>query len=331
MNSPALPRGSCTTNIPKKKKPFVFKAIHRKLILGVFQHYLMPADLLTLLHWSPASQTSIQEELPKLVRHKYLNCFSLLTERGSGSFIYYLGPAGIQYCRDIGKDMHDYWLPKKARLPSYPVLEHTLELNTYLAHAAAFARTRNIGLEIIHDFALRKQPVKVILSIKADGEWIEEHHNIHADAILTFHLPDNTRRWFWHEHDTGEECQKQVKVKLRGLISMLRAQEYRQFGASGITISVTTSGKRFRLEHLRTWTREVVLEQEELTKQNVSGTALSSQAKESQASRQKSYMLYFKFTMIPKFRKEPIDPHKLFQEPVWYPAFGVKPSPLFPA
>src|SRR5258708_3570489 len=98
----------------KKKRKFTFNAMHRKLILGVYQHYLMPADLLTLLHWSPTSQTALQEELPQLVRRKYLRCFPLLTEKGNGCFIYYLGPAGIQHCRETGKDMDNYWLPKKA-------------------------------------------------------------------------------------------------------------------------------------------------------------------------------------------------------------------------
>jgi hypothetical protein len=224
-----------------------------------------------------------------------------------------------------------WWLTFPTSGGSLSLDVHTLELNSYLAHAASFARLKHIELEITHDYALRKQPVKVIIFAKIDGKLTEEPHNVHADSLLTFHLPDNSRRWFWHEHDTGEESQKQVKTKLRGLVSMLRMRGYKQFGAIGITITVTTSGKRFRLEHLRTWTREIVLEQEELTKESGSGTSISSETKDLQMSKQKSYMLYFKFTIIPKFRNAPVDSLKLFQQPVWYPAFGVKPSPLFHA
>lgn len=310
------------------KRPFMFKELHHKLIKGVYKHYLMTADLLTLLYFRPTSKTMVQEELPEMVRRRYLRCFPLLTTKGNGTYIYYLGDKGIAYCADAGCDMDNYWLPKKAELPSYPVLIHTLELNSFLSHAAAFARIQNISLEMTHDFTNRKHPVKVTVPARVNGNWIDEPHTIIADALLEFTLQDSSRRWFLHEHDTGEESQKQVKKHLRKLVAFLVSEKYKtEWNASGITITYTTSGKRDRLENLRTWTRDVLLEHKRHVKEGLFGTAFSKEAY--LANKRQSYSSYFRFTTIPKFRSEHIDTKTLFTAPLWYPPFGETLTSLF--
>ena len=312
-----------------KKRSFVFKELHHKLIKGVHDHYLITAELLTLLYFKLGTKTTVQEQLPELVKRRYLSFFPLRTIKGNGSHVYYLGTKGIEHCIDTGYDMDTYYLPKKAKEPSYPILVHTLELNTYLVHAAAFARTHGMELAMLHDFALRKRPVKVTIPMRVNGKWIDEAHHAIADAFLTFQLPDRTYRWFWHEHDTGEESQRQVKKHLRRLLSLLQTEGYKTaFGASGMTITYTTSGKLDRLEHLRTWTREVLLEHEKLVKQGAFGTDFSKEAH--QANSQKSYSSYFRVACVPKLNAGRIDTNALFTAPVWYPPFGDKPTTLFP-
>lgn len=321
-----------TTSPPqpiKKKRPFTFGELHHKLIKGVRVHYLMTAELLTLLYFKLGTKTTVQGELPELVRRGYLTCFPLLTSKGNGTYVYYLGRNGIQHCMDTGYDMDEYYHPTRAKEPSYPVLVHTLELNTYLVHAAAFARLCGMELDVLHDFTLRKCPVKVAVPVRVNGRWTQEVRHLIADAFLTFQLPDSSYRWFWHEHDTGEESQKQVKKHLRGLMSLLLEGGYKTaFGAGGMTITYTTSGKRGRLENLRTWTREVLLEHNTLVKQGAFGTAFSKEA--GQANARESFSGYFRFTSIPKLHAGRVDTHSLFAAPVWYPPFGEKPTALFP-
>ena len=309
-------------------KPRPFDELDHKLIVGVHDHYLITAELLTLLYFKLGTKTTVQEHLPGLVKRRYLRYFPLRTTKGNGSHVYYLGTKGIEHCMDAGYDMDTYYLPKKAKEPSYPVLVHTLELNTYLAYAAAFARTNGMDLAMQHDFSLRKQPVKVTLPTQVEGRWVDEAHTISADAFLTFQLPDGSKRWFWHEHDTGEESQKQVKQHLRGILAFLMAEGYKTaFGAGGVTITYATAGKRDRVEHLRTWTRDVLLERDHLVKAGAFGTAFSNEA--GKANLQRSYAQYFLFTRVPPLLSARIDTNILFTQPVWYPPFGLKPTALF--
>lgn len=323
-----------------KSKPFIITEQDSKLLETIFELKKLTAEQVTRRYYNAGSLTTVKNRLTVLERNAFLDHDSL-----SGKYAYFLARKGRDYFREAQEDIKEYYRPSKEKgIPNtqhYYQLMHLLELNDIFIAARLFPKYAPAYTltELLHDYDLRREPILVVanrrIQKRVEGviksEWKEETVGVVPDGLLGFvrtpsSIPgkpyDRSGIWFEHHRTGGAQ---RFKQKIRAMSEVLAAGGYRTLlDIDVLKVAITTSGGEYRKRTLRTWTEEVLEEQETKDK----GTAFSAPAKKISRGYERLNVFYFATT--PPFGTGCIVPRTFFQEKVWFMPFSSKPVALLP-
>jgi Replication-relaxation len=154
-----------------------------------------------------------------------------------------MGPNGMAYGAEIGKDIKDTWRPSQESRESYTYFKHTMELNDVLISAMLLhkADPRFMLDSLRHERYLVKHPQSFV--------WNGTKFKLIPDAMLKFQTPAGPRTMLI-EHETWSQHQTKFKRKIRKYIAMLQNEAWRA------PIAFTTFRGNEHVLHMRQWALE---------------------------------------------------------------------------
>jgi len=242
----------------------------------------------------------------QLVDTEYLLSLPVPVVRGKAPLVYTLARKGLNYLKDAGFDVREYFRPNKEQEKSYLFLQHTLALNDVLIAAAYVARfTSDYSLSsFTHERVLKRTPYKVTIW---HGEK-QEAVTVIPDAFLLFakHLKNGRKQNIpiLLELDRNTIEQRHFRRNLRARIEFIKQEGYKTLlGTNTVTFAYAIAvGSAKRREELRSWARKEF----------------------AATSEQRWLSNLFLFADLPPA----LEPHKLFLAPCWFTPFGDTPLSL---
>jgi hypothetical protein len=269
--------------------------------MGIYQLYLVTAEQLTRLHYSPGSLKAVKRRLKVLVDNGYIQADAIPTKFFKSPYYYTLGPAGAKYLEALEVDTPASWRAEREVDKHALFVEHTLELNDVLIAAALLreADPRYYLESFTHERVFKqRRPFKATVAGQAVA--------VIPDAYLQFRSLDRPEPLaVLLEHDHGTEERVHFQRKVRAYLALLQAQAYREmFNVTMITVAFTTFKEERRLTQMREWTRQVL--------------------SEAHAEKLGGHFLFAAFT-------RPLTPQAAWLEPRWVYPFDQPAQPMIAA
>lgn len=216
--------------------------------VGVCQLYLVTAEQLCRLHYSPGSIKAVKARLKLLVDNGYLLADNIPSKKPHSPYYYTLAAKGMRYLKKEGYDIAPSMRASKEQDKQYTHIKHTLELNDVII-AASLLEKHNPTYRLasfIHERELKRPQYR---------------YDVVPDALLDFRKSlDNgkqRRMTVLLEHDRASEHINAFKPRIRAYVKMLKTESYKNlYGVGTVTVAVTTSKGEYHAEKLRRWTRE---------------------------------------------------------------------------
>jgi hypothetical protein len=313
---------------PTKKKAFVPKPYHERILEALYRYHFLTTEQVTRLFYSRGSLTTVRALLYELALKKYVMFLYLPrpTPLGSVPKIYTLARRGINYLKTQGYDVPMRFHPCEQEEKSYLFLRHTLAVNDALIAATTLEKQYPaITLyACLHERVLkRREPITVSYELldasgkqvhDKDGKLVLETIRLIPDAFLDFRIdqPDMGKTYRYCvllELDRATIEERNFRKKVRGLLAFIKSRQCsKHFGTKLPAIAFTNAvGGIKRREQMRRWT-------------------------EAELKKSKEPHFWTELFMFTNLSEEgAIDPETLFLSPVWYLPFQDKPTVLFSA
>ncbi len=281
-------------------KPFVVTASHDVVLQGVCKYQLLTSlQLVKVCGYSTKSLHRVQTLVKQLTDNGYLLSLARPVTRGKSPLVYTLARKGLNYLKDNGFDVREYFRPSQEQEKSYLFLLHTLAINDVLIAASNLHKlvTDYALLSFTHERALKHTPYKLSF---IRGEKLESVTLI-PDAFLQFvkqkkkGKEENIPRLLELDRNTTE--QRHFRRNLRARIEFIKEEGYKKLlGTHTVTFAYANSeGGEKRREEMRSWARKEFAD----------------------TSEQRWLSNLFLFCDLPK----ELEPQRLFIEPCWYTPF----------
>jgi hypothetical protein len=295
-----------TVRPSSKSNPFVVTASHNAVLQAVYRYQLLTSvQLVRACGYSHNSLARVQRLTKQLVDNGYLLSLPRPVVRGKAPLLYTLARKGLNYLKDAGFDVREYFRPSKEQEKSYLFLLHTLAINDVLIAASQLQKfVSGYSLaSFTHEHVLRQTPYRIKIW---RGEK-EESVTIIPDAFLLFVKQKNNGKDenipILLELDRNTTEQKYFRRNFRARIAFIKEQGYKKLlGTATVTFAYAIAvGGEKRREELRSWARKEL----------------------AATSEQRWLSNLFLFCSLP----DDLEPKSLFVDQVWYPPFDNK-SPV---
>jgi Replication-relaxation len=268
---------------------------------------LAKADQLCRLHYKLGSLKAVKAKLRTLCDEGYVQFDCVPTKFTRSPYYYMLTKKGINYLSEAGLDTQTAYRPDKDNDRHALFIDHTLAVDDVIVSAAILKKDLiakklqpNYWLEsVVHERVIKRQPYRI--------NWKGETITLIPDGILTFRYLVGEQEQpipIMLEHESSEKGQFAFRRKVRAYIELLKDK----FHGHKVRIAYTTTlGTRY-LGKMCEWTWQEL----HATNEPVDlGRA-------------------FLFAAIANPTPEkPIDPKKLWLEPVWYSLYDESPVTMF--
>lgn len=301
-------------------KGFVMEPYHELLLrgnsltrIGLYDLFQATAEQLTRLYsYKPGSLNMVKLRLKQLEDAKFVEARSYPIPREGKRlrlhygprWYYILGPAAKRYFEDLGYEMPEGWPAHRPTDGKGIFMDHELERNDVVITAALLRHEdpRLVLERFRHARLFAHDPIRVTVS--GMGQ------KLIPDGLLDFRNPETDLHLVvLLEHDKDTEQQLKFKAKIRkyaALMTMPEEQRKSILHCDAATIAFTTFAGMQRLDQMRTWTEEVLVEM--------------------YAAHDIGH--WFRFAALPK----PVSPGAAWLEPRWLsPYAGDEPEPLLVA
>lgn len=268
------------------------------MLRAIYAYQFLTTEQVTRLLYSRGSLWNVGARLKRLAEAGYLHRRRVPTiNTGNTPFVYSLGRFGMRYLREAGISEFPRFRPSERLELGFYALRHNLLLNDVLIAAALLAEEvpELVLAEMRHDWRLKRSPVRVQL---AEGL----QRDVVPDAWLDYHIRQTARMSICLELDRGTEEEKQWKRKLRALLAFASGPYQSSYNTESLTIAFATDAGEYRLSKMKTWTEQVLAQE--------------------QASADAELFL---FTALSQGE---LNPQSLFLGQVWQQPFGTKPVAL---
>jgi len=266
------------------------------ILEAVYTFHYLTVPQLTRLIYGTKSDHFTNEQVKRLTEAGYLYRFPLPdSKRGNKQLIATLDSKGIKHLKETGKDGL-YFRPGDTP-PSILHLQHELAVNDFLISASLLPKCE--PAITLHGLKTGWQLSHTPLKVSVRGEKI----SVVGDGFLDFRYlvgNDTYQTAVWLELDRNSEYSKQLKRKVRGLVTALMSKHAADlFGTDLFTIAFVTMSDA-RLQAIRTYVMEVLTEMERM-----------------------QYASMFLFTSL----SQEVEPN-IFISPMWQTLNGITPVPL---
>jgi hypothetical protein len=195
---------------------------YEKILLALYQYYLLTTDLLVLAVGSPGSGSRVKAYVRQLEEWAHIARFPLRTAAGRSPLVCVLAVDGMKYLRDEKHlPMRDYTFPEEWKRFASTRLLHPLELNKLIIAASKVGEYHpQIALvSFEHDFLLKRTPLR---STTPYGTM----RGVIPDAILNFAIRKEAdapmkRRVVWVELERGTYHRAEFEQKFHDIYQVI--------------------------------------------------------------------------------------------------------------
>src|SRR6266567_2653115 len=289
------------------KKPFRMTPAIASLLggseerpIGLLQLQMARADQLgRAQHYKVKSVKDTKAKLHALEMEGYVQVNDISTDFNRSPYVYLLTKKGVNFLREAGLDVSHAYQPDKDADNQATFIIHTLAFNNVIVSAAYLNKVdpRYCLEQVIHERTFKRKPYNVT--------WRGETIILIPDSYLIVHCHSSSHAPYAHiilEHENSEKGQVPFRRKIRAYIELLK-NKYAD-NNKGVTVAYTTTRGPHYLNKMCRWTWE----------------ELSSTNEPPELGH------LFLFTSFDKPTPDnPIDPEKLWLEPVWYSPYNEPP------
>lgn len=288
------------------RQEFILHLNHHTILVAVHKfHLLTNIQIGAACGYSPKSLKKVQYITKQLVDNGYLLAFPRPVTTGKAPLVYALARKGMNYLKDAGFNVREYFRPSQEQEKSYLFLAHTLAVNDVLIAASRlYKHTASYTLaQFTHERVLKQNPYKVAVTHDNGTKTL----TLIPDAYLLFveHKESGKKEQIpvLLELDRNTVEQKPFRRNLRARIEFIKEEGYKSYLETHTVrfAYIAAEGGEKHRDQMRKWAR-----------------------KEMAATLEKGWLSsLFLFTSLPR----PINPVGLFVKPCWYTPFDDN-SPL---
>lgn len=234
---------------------------YEKILLALYQYYLLTTDLLVLAVGSPGAVSRVKEYVRHLEELAHVVRFPLRTTIGRSPLVCVLAVDGMKYLRDEKQlPMRDHTFPEEWKRFASTRLLHPLELNKFIIAASKVgAYHPQIALASFeHDFLLKRTPLR---STTPYGTM----RGVIPDVLLNFAVkkePDAPakRRVVWVELERGTYHRAEFEQKFHDIYQVIEQGVFEaRYGAPLVKVCFVSTQGADHVQWMRMITRQLLL------------------------------------------------------------------------